>query len=185
MDSWSFSQVSEHYHSQTHLNIHFYRPQRSWGKVIFSQASVILSTGGRCLLLGGAWSGRCLLLGGVCSGGCLVETPRDGYCCGRYASYWNAFLFVFKFRLEPPLPLHIHFKGGEANLLFGQIFGEDCMKMKEIGPRWGGGECISKCHEAETIGILKFISLLYLQHYDICDSERHKKWCEKMKWSES
>ena len=32
---------------------------------------------------------------GVCSGrGCLVETaPRDGYCCGRYASYWNAFMF--------------------------------------------------------------------------------------------
>ena len=25
---------------------HFYRPQRSWGKVIFSQASVILLTGG-------------------------------------------------------------------------------------------------------------------------------------------
>ena len=22
-----------------------------------------------------------------------VETPRDGYCCGWYASYWNAFLF--------------------------------------------------------------------------------------------
>ena len=29
---------------------------------------------------------------GVCSGGCLVETPPDGYCCGRYASYWNALL---------------------------------------------------------------------------------------------
>ena len=45
--------------------------------------------------------------GDACSGGCLVagvcmvwgkglpgETPPpDGYCCGRYASYWNAFLF--------------------------------------------------------------------------------------------
>ena len=31
--------------------------------------------------------------GGACSwGGCLVETPPDGYCCGRFASYWNAFL---------------------------------------------------------------------------------------------
>ena len=30
---------------------------------------------------------------GASSRGCLVETPRDGYCCGRYASYWNAFLF--------------------------------------------------------------------------------------------
>ena len=26
--------------------VNYYRPQRSWGKVIFSQASVILSTGG-------------------------------------------------------------------------------------------------------------------------------------------
>ena len=33
---------------------------------------------------------------GVCSGGVPalggVETPHHGYCCGRYASYWNAFL---------------------------------------------------------------------------------------------
>ena len=29
--------------------MHFYRLQRSWGKVIFSQASVILFTGGVCL----------------------------------------------------------------------------------------------------------------------------------------
>ena len=30
----------------------------------------------------------------------LEQTPpwsRDGYCCGRYASYWNAFLFIFYF----------------------------------------------------------------------------------------
>ena len=40
-------------------------------------------------LRGGVWSG----------GGCPVwevgvwsNTPRDGYCRGRYASYWNAFL---------------------------------------------------------------------------------------------
>ena len=25
--------------------------------------------------------------------------PADGYCCGRYASYWNAFLFVIDFDL--------------------------------------------------------------------------------------
>ena len=25
--------------------------------------------------------------------GALGGPPRDGYCCGRYASYWNAFLF--------------------------------------------------------------------------------------------
>ena len=30
-------------------------------------------------------------------------------------------------------------KSGCKNLLFGQIFPENCMKMKEIGPRGGGG----------------------------------------------
>ena len=106
--------------------LHFYyRPQRSWGKVIFSQVSVILSGGG-CAPEGGAWfqgvclaggcllPGWCLLLGGICSGGCLLPggeylvlggtwwrpPPPDGYCCGRYGSYWNVFLLdlflVFK-----------------------------------------------------------------------------------------
>ena len=47
----------------------YYRPQRSWGKVIFSQASVILSTGGvlppgrGCFLPGGLPTGGCFLLG--------------------------------------------------------------------------------------------------------------------------
>ena len=52
--------------------------------------------------LGGIWSrwvpglGGVPGPGGVCSWGglvpvgCLVETPPDGYCCGRYASYWSA-----------------------------------------------------------------------------------------------
>ena len=52
------------------LIVYIYHPQRSWGKVIFLQASVILSTGrvpgpGGCLVMRGAWSG----------GGCLVEPP--------------------------------------------------------------------------------------------------------------
>ena len=55
-------------------------------------------------------------MGGAYSGGCLVETPPDGYCCGWYASYWNAFLF-------------------------GNIFAEKCMKIKEIGPRGEGYVC--------------------------------------------
>ena len=44
---------------------------------------------------GDAWSrgGGACFGGDACSGGCLVETPPDGYCCGPYASYWNAFLF--------------------------------------------------------------------------------------------
>ena len=57
------------------------------------------SAPGGCLLGGGACSGKGvpalggLLPGGTCSGGC-GDTPRDGYCCGRYASYWNAFLLT-------------------------------------------------------------------------------------------
>ena len=26
--------------------------------------------------------------------------PADGYCCGRYASYWNAFLFKYTIRFK-------------------------------------------------------------------------------------
>ena len=44
--------------SQKGLSSNYYRLQRSWGKVIFSQASVILSTGRRGACMGGhAWPG--------------------------------------------------------------------------------------------------------------------------------
>ena len=41
--------------------------------------------------MGGAWSQ------GVPTPGVCVpcgDPPPDGYCCGRYASYWNAFLLL-------------------------------------------------------------------------------------------
>ena len=47
--------------------------------------------------LRGIWPrGVCLLQGRVPApgGGVWRPPPRDGYCCGRYASYWNAFLFT-------------------------------------------------------------------------------------------
>ena len=47
----------------------FYRPQRSTGKVIFSQASVILSTGGGCCSRGGVCLPWGSTLGGAWSGG--------------------------------------------------------------------------------------------------------------------
>ena len=62
---------------------------------------------------GGEWSGgvcsQGVCLGGLLCGGdglLLMETSPDGYCCGRYASYWNAFLFVFNLfpLLPPPVP---------------------------------------------------------------------------------
>ena len=44
-------------------------------------------------LRGGACCSRGSAPGGVCSrGDAWWRPPRDGYCCGRYASYWNAFL---------------------------------------------------------------------------------------------
>ena len=52
-------------------NYHFYRPQRSWGKVILSEVCVsrILFTSG--------------------SSACWEIRATSG----RYASYWNAYLF--------------------------------------------------------------------------------------------
>ena len=41
------------------VRYNFYRPRRNWGKVIFSQASMILFTG-VCLVLGGIWSQHAL-----------------------------------------------------------------------------------------------------------------------------
>ena len=87
-----------------------YRPQTKFVKVMFLHLSVSHSVhGGVCLVPVG-----CLVPEGVCSGGVPApgegrsapggvpgpggsawwRPPRDGYCCGRYASYWNAFLFT-------------------------------------------------------------------------------------------
>ena len=83
-------------------------------------------SGGGCLLLPGGrrssprevpapWGGRvpALVRGGVF---CCMPPP-DGYCCGRYASYWNAFFshkiftcmllcFSSMTCLSPPMSLH-------------------------------------------------------------------------------
>ena len=51
----------------------------------------VVCSRGVCLLLGGSTPGVVVCSGGVPGpGGC--GDPPDGYCCGRYASYWNAFL---------------------------------------------------------------------------------------------
>ena len=53
---------------------------------------------------GDAWRGHAWLGGGL-------HGKRDGHCSGRYASYWNAFLFfndltlVLISDLPPPTPL--------------------------------------------------------------------------------
>ena len=100
------------------LFTHNYRPQRSWGKVIFSQVSVILSTGGGGRGMwhpsmpcsrgvsdpgGVAWSG------GSAPGGYLVETPRTATAAGgthptgMYSclqiDLWSSILEVKDFRM--------------------------------------------------------------------------------------
>ena len=86
----------------------YYRPQTKFAKVMFLHVSVILSTEGGyssmpCRSPGPHPGGvsRPTTKGvskptpmGVCvSQNALRQTPpADGYCCGRYAFYWNAFL---------------------------------------------------------------------------------------------
>ena len=58
--------------SRNNWNITICHPQRSCGKVIFSQACVKNSVHG---------------------GGGVVHGRKNSNCGGRYTSYWNAFLF--------------------------------------------------------------------------------------------
>ena len=79
----------------------FYRPQRSWGKVMFLHVSVILFTAGGSLSRRGLCpvGGLCPGGGGLCPGGSLSRRPPRTVMRRRYASYWNAFLF----RLSCPI----------------------------------------------------------------------------------
>ena len=62
--------------------------------------SVILFTGG---LLPGVPGP-----GGAGPGGCVPGgNPPDGYCCGRYASYWNAFLLLCSYFLPKILEISL------------------------------------------------------------------------------
>ena len=53
-----------------------------------------------------------------------TSPPQDSHCSGRYASYWNAFLF-------------------------GKICATNCMEVKEIDPSGGGGEACPWCPPLE------------------------------------
>ena len=80
---------------------HFYRPQRSWGKVMFLHVSVILFTGGSAPLHAGIYTpppnrGRHPSQTRHPPG--TRHPPQHSACweiratSGRYASYWNAIL---------------------------------------------------------------------------------------------
>ena len=87
---------------------YYYLPQTKFAKVMFLPVSVcpqgaMHSGGGSAWQGGHAWRG-----GGVwCAWRGGMHGRRDGSCSGRYAFYWNAFLF-------------------------GIIFAANCMKMKKI-----------------------------------------------------
>ena len=89
--------------SRVEWNLDNYRPQPSCGRVMFSQASVILITG-VCVAdtpradtpLGRhppfpMHAGIHTPLPSAC-----WDTPPGGHCTRRYASYWNAFLLKFR-----------------------------------------------------------------------------------------
>ena len=66
----------------------FYRPQRSCGKIMFLHVSVILST------VGGFVAGRHPLKA------LIPFSYGTATASGRYASYWNVFLFWLLFQWE-------------------------------------------------------------------------------------
>ena len=76
------------------------------------------------------------LHGGGLHGG--VDSPTEIWSTsGRYASYWNAFLFknrvLFGANYYPGLPRWgCQPKGGESNLLFNHLFHKTCVKMIEV-----------------------------------------------------
>ena len=78
-------------------------------KVMFFHPSVILFTGGEYL---GRYPPRTRYTPPDQVPPRPGTPPEDGYCCGRYASYWNAFLFRKPFvggSLESPYWLHLAF----------------------------------------------------------------------------
>ena len=108
------------FRNQAHFSV-YYRPQRSRGKVKFSQASVILFTGrGGVIFPGQTYPRQTHLLADTLPLGRhsppWVDTPLgrqplplgrhpgrqtpphppgDGHCSGRYASYWMECILVF------------------------------------------------------------------------------------------
>ena len=72
--------LPEQYYELFYIIKVYYRPQRSWGKVIFSQASVILLTGG------GVCSREVSAPEGLLLGGCLL---RGGSVPGGVCAWWR------------------------------------------------------------------------------------------------
>ena len=127
---------------------------------------------------GGTWggSGR----GGACSRG--VETPpADGYCCGRYASYWNAFLFLFIFTLN------FCVCRSQLRLRLGWRY---CYVLRKLGwRRWtSSGKNISKrsqLHVSISVKITTFVYVFKLSKpfiLPIAAITKELRWNEISDW---
>ena len=84
--------------SSNEIHCHHYRPQRSCGKVIFSQVSVSHSVDRGCVYPSMHWGRHPPRRHPPRQTPRPGQTPpprADGYCSGRCASYWNAFLFLY------------------------------------------------------------------------------------------
>ena len=68
--------------------LYFYRPKRSWGKVIFLHLFVILFTGGRAWLLPGGMRGCSGGVRGCCGGACVVALGGMCGCSWGHAWLW-------------------------------------------------------------------------------------------------
>ena len=92
---WNGCVLTSYVNHLSPLQDYFYRPETKFAKVMFLHVSVILSTVGGVRGKGGVARGH------AWQGGCVPRAPPGRYygygirsMSGRYASYWNAFLFV-------------------------------------------------------------------------------------------
>ena len=110
----------------------------SCGKVMFSQASVILSTGwghvwqgGVCVAGGHAWQGACVAEGGMHGGrACVVEVCMAGDMHGRGGVHGKGGMHGSGG--------HVWQWGGGANIRFCQNFPITVWNWKNLDPRGGG-----------------------------------------------
>ena len=82
-----------------------------WQGSICARRAYVAGAGGTCMagtcMVGGhAWQGT-----RITEGACMAGGRRDGHCSGRYALYWNAFLFT-----KNTLKVHICFQSEQCFL---------------------------------------------------------------------
>ena len=154
-------------------NCYYYRPQRSWGKVMFLQASVILLTGGRGYLTPRTTYPPLTMPPRLrtppqTTYPPVLCTPQDYIPPGTtYPPDYVPPDYVPPQTMYPPglhtPPWTVYVQAVwillECILVF-QIFAENCMKMKEFGPPW-----IRQWFKYVYLPIKNYITLKTVWHY--------------------